>query len=464
MGRARALRLFQSGWRSIDGRVDLLRRLRGRATWRKPSRSEAAQRAAQLAALVADDVRAEVAVRPRAVALLADALGQVEHDRDRQHVVLARQRDERLARLGLHVRRVDDGQQSRARGACAAMKCSTSKASSVADWSFSSSETSPRQKSDESDLGRLEVRARERRLAAARTGRSARPATARESSSVIDARVNTAICVGAPTLGDPRSPTGREAHGVAEARGDAARPRPANSRARPLEAVIAVAELARRAASATARCTRRSASSRRPSPGARTRTATRSNAAQPRRIEMLDHLDDRRRVEAGEPRVAIHQRAVQQRDALALLRRQAIELAAASPPISSARCETSMPTISRELALGEQRAQQPALRRSRDRARATRPLPCSAASTAPRRCSLQAERPLERASSSSRLRPRRPRRRAAPPSASRASASRDERALMLEVAARRSARARDASASQPSPWRSSFSTSSSPTQ
>ena len=41
---------------------------------------------------------------------------------------------------------------------------------------------------------------------------------------------------------------------------------------------------------------------------------------------MLDHLDDRRGVEAREPRVAIHQRAVNQLDALALLGRHAIEM------------------------------------------------------------------------------------------------------------------------------------------
>ena len=37
---------------------------------------------------------------------------------------------------------------------------------------------------------------------------------------------------------------------------------------------------------------------------------------QPRRIEMLDHFDDRRRVEARQPLVAVGQRAVQQLDPL----------------------------------------------------------------------------------------------------------------------------------------------------
>ncbi len=44
-----------------------------------------------------DHVDAEVAVRPVAVALLADSLGKVEYDGDWEEIVLTRQRDERLA-------------------------------------------------------------------------------------------------------------------------------------------------------------------------------------------------------------------------------------------------------------------------------------------------------------------------------------------------------------------------------
>ena len=43
----------------------------------------------------------------------ADALRHVEHDRGRQHVVVARQRDQRAARVDLHVGRVHDGQPAR---------------------------------------------------------------------------------------------------------------------------------------------------------------------------------------------------------------------------------------------------------------------------------------------------------------------------------------------------------------
>jgi hypothetical protein len=43
---------------------------------------EAPQRAMQLALLIADDVRTEVAVRPRSIPIVADALWQVQDDGD----------------------------------------------------------------------------------------------------------------------------------------------------------------------------------------------------------------------------------------------------------------------------------------------------------------------------------------------------------------------------------------------
>jgi hypothetical protein len=42
-----------------------------------------------LRALLADDVRAKAAVRPGGVAVVANALWQIENDRDRQAVKLA---------------------------------------------------------------------------------------------------------------------------------------------------------------------------------------------------------------------------------------------------------------------------------------------------------------------------------------------------------------------------------------
>jgi hypothetical protein len=79
---------------------------------------EIAQRALELAALLADDVRAEVAIGTLAVPRLTHPLRQVEHDRHRQCVVPARQLDEWLPRLRLDVGRVDDRQQPALQSPC----------------------------------------------------------------------------------------------------------------------------------------------------------------------------------------------------------------------------------------------------------------------------------------------------------------------------------------------------------
>jgi hypothetical protein len=65
--------------------------------------------AAQFLALPADHVGAEVAVGPLGVACGAKAFGHREHDRHRQHVVLAGQLHDRLAGFALGVGGVDDG-------------------------------------------------------------------------------------------------------------------------------------------------------------------------------------------------------------------------------------------------------------------------------------------------------------------------------------------------------------------
>ena len=67
---------------------------------------QAAQRAAQLGALLPHDVRAEIA--PGVVPLLAGLLGHVQHDGHGQGVEAPGQLDERLAGLGLHIGGVDD--------------------------------------------------------------------------------------------------------------------------------------------------------------------------------------------------------------------------------------------------------------------------------------------------------------------------------------------------------------------
>ncbi len=72
---------------------------------------ELAERAAELLHLLAHHVRAEGTVRAVAVALPADLLRDVEHDGDGKHVELARDRHQGLARLGLHIRGVDHGEQ-----------------------------------------------------------------------------------------------------------------------------------------------------------------------------------------------------------------------------------------------------------------------------------------------------------------------------------------------------------------
>ena len=73
---------------------------------------EMAQRASQLLALVAYDVRPKGALRTLAVAFLTELLGQVEHDGHWQAVILTRQRYERLARLRLDIRGVHDREAS----------------------------------------------------------------------------------------------------------------------------------------------------------------------------------------------------------------------------------------------------------------------------------------------------------------------------------------------------------------
>src|SRR5436309_2926013 len=69
---------------------------------------EVAKGTPELLALLAYNVRAEVPVRAVTVPVVAESFRKVEHDGDGQDVILTRQRDERLARLRLHVGRVND--------------------------------------------------------------------------------------------------------------------------------------------------------------------------------------------------------------------------------------------------------------------------------------------------------------------------------------------------------------------
>src|SRR5688572_13069681 len=72
--------------------------------------SKPAQRPMQLAPLVPNYVWTEIPVRPRTIAVVAHTLGQVENDCNREHMVLAGERYERLAGLWLDVRGIDHRQ------------------------------------------------------------------------------------------------------------------------------------------------------------------------------------------------------------------------------------------------------------------------------------------------------------------------------------------------------------------
>ena len=85
----------------------------------------------------------ELTIGTADVALLAQLLRQIEDNRDRQHMILARQFDKRFACFRLNIGRIDHREPatpSRLR----TIVCSKSKASLVAACSFSLSETSPR--------------------------------------------------------------------------------------------------------------------------------------------------------------------------------------------------------------------------------------------------------------------------------------------------------------------------------
>ena len=89
-------------------------------------------------------------------------------------------------------------------------------------------------------------------------------------------------------------------------------------------------ETGRPAASPSARCTRRWASSRPPCRSRRAEDVLLCGS-QARRIEVLDDLDERRGVEADQSLVAVRQRTVKQTDPLALRIVQLVELAVAAP-------------------------------------------------------------------------------------------------------------------------------------
>ena len=137
-------------------------------TWRKPSRFRPRSERCELLDLLADDVRRRTPGRAAlGVAGVAERLGQVEaRSRPPATCYLRASATSGLPRLGLDVGRVDHGERRR-REPLADEMCSTSNASPVAVWSVSSSETRPRQRSDETTSVGRKCCARERRLAGA---------------------------------------------------------------------------------------------------------------------------------------------------------------------------------------------------------------------------------------------------------------------------------------------------------
>ena len=112
-GPCSCFRLFQSGCRSIVGRVDLLRRSRARrrgGTPRAPARAASAAAAEPAGGSRAGRSRGPAAPRLRSWQTLS---GRFKHDGHGQAVILPRQLHQRLARLRLHVGRVDHGQLAR---------------------------------------------------------------------------------------------------------------------------------------------------------------------------------------------------------------------------------------------------------------------------------------------------------------------------------------------------------------
>ncbi len=165
---------------------------------------EALDRALEVEPLAPEHVWAELAVWSIAVAVLADSLRNVENDRDRQDVVLAGERDERLARVLLDVRGVDDrqspGSQSLAGDVVQGVEGVAGRRLVVLVVGDQSPEEVGRH-----DLGRLEVRPGERRLAG-----PGRPDEDDQGQlrKVDPHRLKTAIWVGGPTSASS-GPTGR---------------------------------------------------------------------------------------------------------------------------------------------------------------------------------------------------------------------------------------------------------------
>ena len=167
---------------------------------------QVAQGAAQLLALLADDMVAKVPVSALAVAFVAKLFGQVEHNRNRQHVIVTRQFDQRLARLGLDIGGIDHREPTRgqALGCDKVQNLKGRLARTLVVFVIS------RQAATEvggEDFGRLEVLTGKGRFAGAR--RANQDNERKFGNGQGRHRVKTPIWVGAPRVGSA-GPTPRK--------------------------------------------------------------------------------------------------------------------------------------------------------------------------------------------------------------------------------------------------------------
>ena len=332
--------------------------------------SQAPERPPELAALVAEDVHAEGAVCTRWRYARCRPFGHVEHDGGGEHVVLLGQADELTTRLGLHVRGVDDREPAGLEA-------------------LAGDEVEHVEGRGGRGLVVLVVARRDRGRGPRTPPRSGRkclaakvdlpePLAPTSTTSAelwdltVDHRENTAICVGAPTS-DPR-PDAREHDGVPVALGHAGGPL-GELGARPLEAVIAVAELARPASGSNRALYSRLGVVSTTVRGVAWWNTTRSKLGEAVRVEVLDDLDGDRRVEALDAAVPVGERAVEELDPLALAWGHGVQVEPARRrtrasgrrrrrPTTRSRW-VSLSSVLDELAPSRSRSRRPVVRRRR---------------------------------------------------------------------------------------------------
>ena len=242
--------------------------------------------------------------------------------------------------------------------------CSTSNASRVTVWSFSSSPTRPRQKSDETTSVGRKCRAANVDLPEPDT-----PTRTTSDSFGDRDRSSSAEHRHLRRRPDLRvvGPDGQEPHPVAVALAPRRRPTPANSarvhskrwsRWRSWPAGSASNRTLYSTFGVVTTTVARS----------RVRRTPRARARRGAAVEVLDHLHQHGRVEALEPRVAVGERALEQRRRRSRWRGDISSRCSRRSAASSAPTDTSTPTIRSSARLLEQRRAGASRRRSRGRA------------------------------------------------------------------------------------------------